>query len=66
MVSEEKVLDQEKVTGLVKAITDEAVAKECSYLEIAQACRAVMHASLEMIGGNAREILLREESESPR
>ena len=69
MVENENLYEQEKVVELIGFITDKSIELKCNLLEVTQACRAVMVASLEMMGGNAREILLaqeQEENQSPQ
>lgn len=65
----ENLLDVEKVNALISAAAGAALDLGCNWLECAQAFRALMNSSLNMIGENAREIFLQdeqEESESPQ
>ena len=65
----ENLLDVEKVNALISAAAGAALDLGCNCLECAQAFRALMNSSLNMIGENAREIFLQdeqEESESPQ
>lgn len=65
----ENLLDVEKVNALINAAAGAALDLGCNWLECAQAFRALMNSSLNMIGENAREIFLQdeqEESESPQ
>jgi hypothetical protein len=69
MQEAENLLDVEKVNALISAAAGAALDLGCNWLECAQAFRALMNSSLNMIGENAREIFLQdeqEESESPQ